>query len=31
MSSKEYLDRCSWITRGPGAPRRDLPKQLLEP
>ena len=30
MSSKEYLDWCSWITRGSVAPRRDFPKQPFE-
>ena len=30
MRSKEYLDWCSWITRGPIAPRGDFPKQPFE-
>jgi len=30
MSSKEYLDWCSWITRGSVALRRDFPKQPFE-
>jgi hypothetical protein len=30
MSSKEYLDWCSWLTRDSVAPRRDVPQQPFE-
>ena len=30
MTSREYLDWCSWITRDRVPPRRDLPKEPFE-
>lgn len=30
MTSKEYLDWCSWITRDSVDPRADFPKQPFE-
>ncbi|HUP42224.1 MAG TPA: hypothetical protein VM599_03360, partial [Thermoanaerobaculia bacterium] len=30
MTSKEYLDWCSWITRDSVVPRRDFPKRPFE-
>lgn len=30
MTSKEYLDWCSWITRDSVPPRNDFPKEPFE-
>lgn len=30
MTSREYLDWCSWITRDPGPPRHDFPEEPFE-
>ncbi len=30
MTSKEYLEWCSWITRDSVLPRRDFPKEPFE-